>query len=121
MTSTTTTTDLTDSELRSRLRFINPAANVEEISTVAQEARNLQYGDREDSYGHPRVTLTKVAAMWSVLLSDKLDEGAFISPEDVARMMTAMKLCRDTHSPKRDNRVDAIGYLIALDRLENGL
>lgn len=121
MTSTTTNTDLTDSELRSRLRFINPGANVEDISTVAQEARNLQYGDREDAYGHPRVTLTRTAAMWSVLLGDKLDEGSYITPEDVARMMTAMKLARDTHTPKRDNRVDAIGYLIALDRLETGL
>lgn len=90
-------------------------------STIAQEAASLQYGDREDAYGHPRVTLTRTAAMWSVLLGDKLDEGSFITPEDVARMMTAMKLTRDTHAPKRDNRVDAVGYLIALDRLETGL
>lgn len=103
-----------------KLRTILPDANAC-ISTVAQEARNLQYGEREDQYGHPRVTLTRTAAMWSALLSDKLGEGEFFTPEDVARMLATLKLARDAHNPKRDNRVDAIGYLIALDRLETGL
>lgn len=87
---------------------------------VALEAHELIYGDREDTYGHPRESFTRIAALWSVLLGDKLGDGEWISPEDVGRMMVAFKLSRDVHSPKRDNRVDAIGYLIALDRLETG-
>jgi hypothetical protein len=90
-------------------------------STVAQEAMQLIYGDREDDYGHPRQSFTRIAAMWTALLGHKLDDGEFVSPEDVARLMAAFKLARDVHAPKRDNRVDAVGYMIALDRLENGL
>lgn len=89
-------------------------------SGVAYEAHDLIYGDREATYGHPRESFTRIAALWSVYLSGKLGEGEFVSPEDVARMMVFFKLSRDVHSPKRDNRVDGIGYLIALDRLETG-
>ena len=35
--------------------------------------------------------------------------------------MVALKLSRDVHAPKRDNKVDGIGYFIALERLETGL
>lgn len=89
-------------------------------STVATEAQALVYGDRNDGYGHPRDNMTRIAHMWTALLSGKLAEGEWISPEDVARAMVAMKLSRDVNAPKRDNRVDGIGYLIALDRLETG-
>lgn len=89
-------------------------------STVAHEAQTLVYGDRNDGYGHPRDNMTRIAHMWTALLSGKLAEGEWIAPEDVARAMVAVKLSRDVSAPKRDNRVDGIGYLIALDRLETG-
>lgn len=87
---------------------------------VEDEAKSLVFGDREDDYGHPRRSFTRIAQLWSVLLGDRLEDGEWITPEDVARMMVAFKLARDVHAPKRDNRVDAIGYLIGLDRLETG-
>lgn len=89
-------------------------------STIGADAHEAVYGDREDDYGHPRESFTRIAGFWSVYLSDKLAEGAFLSPEDVARMMVLFKVSRDVNSPKRDNRVDGAGYFIALDRLETG-
>lgn len=90
------------------------------VEPVEDEAKELVFGDRQDDYGHPRASFTRIAMMWTALLQDKLDDGEFVSPEDVARLMGALKLARDVGSPKRDNRVDAIGYLINLDRLATG-
>lgn len=89
-------------------------------STIATEAMGVIYGDRQHDYGHPRPSFVRIAALWTALLDDKLNPGAHITPEDVARLMVALKLSRDVNRPKRDNRVDAIGYLISLDRLETG-
>jgi hypothetical protein len=38
-----------------------------------------------------------------------------ISPEQVALCMVTLKVAREVFSPKRDNLVDAIGYLLAYD------
>lgn len=89
-----------------------------ERSTVAEEAQAAVYGDRGKDYGHPRENFSATAALWNALLADKLTEP--VTAEDVARCMIGVKLARDLHSPKRDNRVDIIGYAITLDRLETG-
>lgn len=90
-----------------------------ERSSVATEAHAAVYGDRGKDYGHPRDNFTDTARIWNALLADKLT--ADITAEDVARCMIGVKLARDLHSPKRDNRVDIAGYAITLDRLETGL
>jgi hypothetical protein len=45
----------------------------------------------------------------NVLLASKLSKD--LGPEDVALFMVAVKLSRECHEPKRDNLVDAAGYL----------
>jgi hypothetical protein len=89
-------------------------------SSVAADAQLCVYGDRQDDYGHPREDFTRTAIIWTGLLQHKLADGAYIEAEDIARCMVGVKLARDVHSPRRDNRVDGIGYLITLDRLETG-
>lgn len=88
--------------------------------TVTAEAEAAVYGDRQDDYGHPREDFTRTAVLWQGLLLHKLADGASIAPEDVARCMIGVKLARDVHAPKRDNRVDGAGYFLTLDRLETG-
>lgn len=89
-------------------------------STIAAEAQSAVYGERGKSYGHPSVNFADAAALWTVLLKDRLSDGQALTAEDVARCMIGVKLARDLHAPKRDNRVDIIGYAITLDRLETG-
>lgn len=78
--------------------------------TVCQEADRLVSDDRQSSYGHPRDNFTRIGRMWGALLNI-----ADIPPEKVALCLAAMKMSREAHKPKRDNRVDAIGYIKCAD------
>jgi len=97
-----------------------PGVFVDEAESVALEAHDAVYGDRQADYGHPREDFTRTAILWTGLLQHKLADGAYIEADDIGRCMIAVKLSRDVNSPKRDNRVDMAGYAITLDRLETG-
>ena len=97
-----------------------PDLDLAGYESVAHEAHEAVYGDREDDYGHPREDFTRTAILWTGLLQHKLADGAYIDAEDIARCQIGVKLARDVNSPKRDNRVDMAGYAITLDRLETG-
>lgn len=85
--------------------------------TCVQEAQRLVYGDRGRDYGHPLDDYERTAAIWTALLGDKLRFGETISAEDAVRCMVAVKLSRDVHAEKRDNRVDMAGYAECLQRI----
>lgn len=88
--------------------------------TILEEAQAAVYGDRQADYGHPRRNFTRTAIGWHMVLMDKLADGESITPEDVALCMVQVKVAREVHQPKRDNRVDGAGYFDTLDRLETG-
>lgn len=96
------------------------AAGADLEPTILAEAEAAVYGDRQADYGHPRQDFTRTAILWTGLLQHKLADGEHITPEDIARCQIAVKLARDVHAPKRDNRVDIAGYALTLDRLETG-
>jgi len=77
-----------------------------------KEAWALTHGDRREAYGDARQTFSAYAMVWSGLLRQKLKPGVTISAEDVTLMMAALKLCRESNAPRRDNVVDAHGYLV---------
>jgi len=87
------------------------AASRDPVSlSILQEAQALIHGDRQATYGHPRDNLGRIARLWSVVL------GVDVTPEQVCLCMVQVKIARQVHRPKRDNLVDAAGYL-ALDEL----
>jgi hypothetical protein len=76
---------------------------------IAEEAVSIVQNDRHDAYGHPLDNFTRIAKMWSAILGTEVDY------QQVALMLQALKISRHVNTPKRDNRVDGIGYWVALD------
>lgn len=83
-----------------------------------EEALHITKHDRNDKAGAAEDNFARIGLCWTALLSEKLDSRVFIDAADVARMMVAMKLCRDSHAPHRDNRVDIHGYALCLERVQ---
>jgi hypothetical protein len=81
------------------------------VETAIGEATRLVYGDRGGNYGHPYKDYSKTAALWSVILGNK------VSAEQAILCMVAVKISREMHIPKRDNRVDMAGYAECLNRV----
>ena len=73
---------------------------------IIQEAANLISGDREIDHGDAYDGFGLIATYWSAHLDTN------ITREDVATMMTLLKLARAKSGGKRnkDNYVDAVGY-----------
>ncbi len=74
------------------------------------EANSLVNGDRQADYGTPKENYGGIAQVWSGLLQMKLKTP--ITPEEAALMMVGLKLQRQAMKHKRDNLVDAHGYLL---------
>jgi hypothetical protein len=86
--------------------------NRSEILNTAKEYvtkdRAATHGDAEKSFG-------LIAAYWSAHLD------AYVGPEDVAIMMTLMKLARAKANPGHaDNWVDGCGYLACGGEIATG-
>ena len=82
---------------------------VSEACDILREAQNLVTGDRNDSYGHPAANHGRTAALWSAYLGVEVTAGV------VCVLNVLQKLSRERHQPGRDNRVDAVGYLVNLE------
>lgn len=76
------------------------------------EAVRITSTDRHDQYAPPEDNFANIARVWTALL------GHEVSAADVARCMIGVKLVRDAYKPKRDNRVDGVGYWRTLERVE---
>lgn len=79
---------------------------LEETLSHHAEADRLVNGARQSDYGHPLDDFSKTAAIWSAILETN------VTPEQVALCMVGVKLSREINKPKRDNIVDAHGYLM---------
>ena len=98
---------------------IEPRAN---RGSVLQEAMFTINGERQDVYGSPEDSFELIADYWCTYLRSLAAkrnreagiEEYFIPPifkEDIAMMMTLFKIAREANQHKRDNIVDAAGYL----------
>lgn len=86
--------------------------------TILQEAQKLVYGARPKSYSHPARDYAKTAKMWTGILLEKLLPGTEITPTEAVLMMAAMKISREVFLHKRDNLVDAAGYIACAERIQ---
>lgn len=74
--------------------------------------------ERGQQYGDPADSLTAIAEIWTTLLRAQLGPGQRVSASDVGLLMASLKIVRQSNTHKRDNLVDAIGYLTIVSRLE---
>lgn len=87
--------------------------------SILDEAQGIIWGDREKTYGEPDVNLKRIAGMWNAYMSAKAQsKGTTIEPEDVCWMMVMLKASRQMNTPKRDNLVDAAGYIGLIERIQ---
>lgn len=76
------------------------------------EALEIINGERQQQYGKPENTFGIIADFWNTYLADKICSDNCITPKDVAVMMTLLKIAREANGAgKRDNLVDAAGYI----------
>lgn len=81
----------------------------EKRGKVLEEAMEIINGERQDVYGSPESSFSLIAKYWRTYLQHK--KNLEITPSDVAMMMTLFKIARESNQHKRDNIVDAAGYL----------
>lgn len=84
--------------------------------SIADEASKLISGDRHKAYGSATDSFTRTGKMWGAILH--LDRD--ITPQEVAMCFILHKLSRESNNPKRDNRVDMVGYTLLLNQIEEG-
>ncbi len=85
--------------------------------SALEEAKEIIYGDRENTYGHPAKNLYVISKMWQAYLYSK-DIACHLTPQDVAAMMVLLKVARFGNDPThRDSVVDGIGYFALIDRI----
>lgn len=90
------------------------------MTTILEQAAAIVDADREKTYGKPDKNLRTIAEFWEVWLRarGKLAPDAFLTFEDVACMMAALKLARLANDPKHvDSAVDACGYLYLMSKV----
>jgi len=72
---------------------------------ILDEAKNLTYTNRQDSYGTPLANHQRIAALWSIYLEKE------VKPHDVALMMALVKIARLMATPNHlDSAIDGAAY-----------
>lgn len=91
---------------------------------VLLDAHTVINGERQDVYGAPEDSFKLIAQYWSTYLGSKghalIDGRDIINADDVALMMTLLKVAREANQHKRDNIVDAAGYLGIYGTMQEG-
>jgi hypothetical protein len=73
--------------------------------TIFEEGADIVNGPRHEDYGDFHGNMYDIALVWSGIL------GFTVEPRKVALCMAGLKLVRESNKHKRDNNVDAIGYM----------
>lgn len=82
------------------------------------EAHAVINGERKKTYGDGTNGMQGVADQWTLYLNQKYGGGfIYITAEDVCWMMADLKKYRQMHKSKRDNVLDAAGYIGLIEQV----
>jgi hypothetical protein len=89
----------------------NPKTGTDRRREVLKQVEACVCKDRQATYSDAEDNFRRIAAIWTVLLEQKLKPGTGISRTDVAAMCAGIKLARIVSSPGHpDNWTDLAGY-----------
>ncbi len=81
------------------------------------EAHEIITGRALKEYGDADICLRNIAAQWSLYLGQKHQILVDLVAEDVCWMMADLKKSRQIAKSKRDNVVDAAGYIGLIEQV----
>jgi hypothetical protein len=81
--------------------------------SVLAEAEMLINGDRQTQYNHPTLDYRKTVGAFNALT------GHNLTVKEGMLFMVCVKLSREAYKHKRDNLVDACGYIGCIEKNEN--
>jgi len=78
---------------------------------ILKKTEKLVSKEREDKHGNKIINHENIARLWTSYLQNKFKLALFLLPEDVANLMTLLKIAR-TQAGKHniDDYIDACGY-----------
>lgn len=86
----------------------DPITRAKNVQDFLREVE-MTLSERGLDYGNADASFQRIADVWSFLKIDVISEK--LTPQDVASMMIAMKLCRLETTPNhRDSWIDIAGY-----------
>ena len=86
--------------------------------SALDEAQEVVNGDRQKYYGHPLDNHGNTAEFWTSYLARKHGIRIKLAAEDVCWMMVLLKISRECNLVKRDNIVDALGYIANIEMIQ---
>ncbi len=83
---------------------------------ILTEAAKITSGDRRKDYGRPLINHLRIAVRWARRINRRVAQGLpAITPSVVVELMLDLKEARQENTPKFDNLLDSIGYIVCLD------
>lgn len=84
--------------------------------SILEEAAEIISGARQDDYGTPEESFSKIASMWNTyLIGNNIQH---ITEQDVAIMMILLKVSRVNNGATDDTLVDIAGYAAIASTLD---
>ena len=82
-----------------------------DTTDILEKTKKLVSKDREDKHGNKVINHQNIARLWSAYFQNKYKINILVLPEDVANLMTLLKIAR-TQAGKHnlDDYIDACGY-----------
>ena len=89
-------------------------------SEILKKTEKLVSTDRADKHGDKVENHENIARMWSSYLQNKFKLNLIILPEDVANLMSLLKIARtQAGNFNLDDYIDACGYLAISGEIRN--